>query len=332
MEANFAVWKARAEITAHARLLGFDLVGFTGAKVSEKHAAAFKEWLEMKHEGGMAYLRDTEKIEKRSDMTKILPGAKSLVCVAMNYYRPQPSLKRGYGRVARYAYGRDYHKIMGRKLRRLARFVEECGVKYFPGEVVRTKSFVDVGPIFERAFAEQAGLGVIGKNSLLITKEFGSWVLLGEVLTTLPLAFETPAPNKEAQQKAFGACGSCTRCVQACPTGAIIKPGVIDARLCISYLTIEHKGRIPAKLAGVIKKTRRVFGCDICQEVCPHNSRQKPTAHEEFTNPAIAQDGLFLQTISKINTDSLFHRKFAGSALKRAKRGGLRRNAGIITH
>lgn len=327
-----SVFNARAKISAYAREIGFDVVGFSRAKVEQKYIDAFKKWLSMKHEGQMDYLGETRRLEQRMDMTKILPGAESVVVVAMNYYRPQAPLKHGHGRVARYAYGRDYHKIMGKKLRKLARFIQEYGAAYFPEKNVKTKSFVDVGPVMERALAEQAGVGVIGKNSCLITKDFGSWVLLGEVITTLPLTFQIPENNSLARTMPFSSCGSCRRCIQACPTGAIIAPGVVDSRLCISYLTIEHKGKIPARLKGIIKKTRRLFGCDICQEVCPHNtSRQKTTTHSELTSPAIATDELFLRTVKEIHTDSLFHRKFAGSALKRAKRTGLKRNASTIT-
>lgn len=281
-------------------------------------------------------MSDLDKVSKRCDLEKILPGARWVIVVAMNYYRAQDPLKKGYARVARYAYGRDYHRIMGKKLQRLRNFVRELGQKYMPEISVQAKSFVDVGPILERAMAEQAGIGVVGKNSCLITKDFGSWVLLGEIITNLDLAPHSSAPSMPTsvtspERKPFPSCGACMRCVHACPTGAIIRPGVVDARLCISYLTIEHKGKIPAALARTIQKTRRIFGCDICQEVCPHNvSRQKEHSHSELMQPKIAGDQLFLRTVRGIKTDSMFHRKFAGSALKRAKKSGLRRNAAII--
>lgn len=340
---DFIQFKLRKDITSFAKQLGFDLVGFTKPQLEPKHMEAYKAWLAQKNHGDMSYLQSSTHIEARADMHKILPGVQSVIVVAMNYYRPQPQLKRGSARVARYAYGRDYHKIMGSKLRKLRQYITGLAAELLPNEKVAMKSFVDVGPILERAYAQQAGLGVVGKNSLLITKDFGSWVVLGEVLITLPLAIETAATHStQAQQaitvqkpllakSAFSSCGSCTRCIQACPTGAIIAPGVIDARLCISYLTIEHEGRVPAKLAATIKKTKKIFGCDICQEVCPHNtSRQTQTTNVEWTDPKLAGDALHLTTLKKIKTDSLFHLKYAGSALKRPARSGIQRTAKII--
>lgn len=333
---DFIQFKLRKDITSFAKQLGFDLVGFTKPQLEPKHMEAYKTWLAQKNHGDMSYLENSTHIEARADMQKILPGVQSVIVVAMNYYRPQTPLKRGSARVARYAYGRDYHKIMGTKLRKLRQYITGLAAELLPNEKVAMKSFVDVGPILERAYAQQAGLGVVGKNSLLITKDFGSWVVLGEVLTTLPLAIEVVAvqstAHSSAQPKAaFSSCGSCTRCMQACPTGAIIAPGVIDARLCISYLTIEHEGRVPAKLAATIKKTKKIFGCDICQEVCPHNtSRQTQTTNVEWTDPKLAGDALHLTTLKKIKTDSLFHVKYAGSALKRPARSGVQRIAKII--
>ncbi len=326
---EFIRFKLRKDITQEAKRLNFDIVGFTLPQLNKKHMEAFKKWLEEKRAGDMDFLSSPTHIAARANMDLILPGVKSVIVVAMNYYRPQEKMKQGHARVARYAYGRDYHKIMGSQLKKLRTFIEQKTKELMPDFHLEQKSFVDIGPIFERAFAEQAGIGVVGKNSCLITKDFGSWVVLGEILTTLPLVEQTtqPAPDK----KNFSSCGSCTRCMQACPTGAIIAPGVIDARLCISYLTIEHEGRVPTKLAATIKKTKKIFGCDICQEVCPHNtSRQTQTTNVEWTNPKLAGDSMHLPTLKKIKTDSLFHVKYAGSALKRPARSGVQKIAKII--
>lgn len=326
----------REQIIEKSKSLGFDLVGFSSAKVDKKYTAAFRDWIKNRNEGKMDYLSEAERVAKRSDPRKVLRGAKSVVVLAMNYYRPQVPLADGSGRVARYAYGRDYHKIISKKLRQLENFICEIGRKNFPNKKIIAKSYVDTGPILERAFAEQAGLGVIGKNCCLITKDFGSWVFLAEIITNLDLA---PKANSKEKSHAsmntmrgnFSACGACTRCRDACPMDAIIAPGVIDARKCISYFTIEHKGKIPKKLAGKISKTRRIFGCDICQEVCPHNiSRQKPTTHKELLEPKIAGDQLYLKKILGIKTDAEFLKNFAGSPLMRAKRKGLRRNATLL--
>lgn len=267
----------------------------------------------------MTYLSDPEKAKKRRDLSAFFPDAKTVICLGMNYYRPQKPLQKGFGRVARYAFGRDYHKIIGKKLKELEKFIQTIDPD------TKTLSYIDTGPILERALAVSAGLGVIGKNSCLITKEFGSWVFLAEIITNLDLAEGYEKPRLKGD---FPACGSCTRCKDACPTRAIIAPGIIDARRCISYLTIEHKGSISPALARKLKKTRRIFGCDVCQEVCPHNiSRQKPTTHKELTEPKIAGDQLELEKIRAIKTDEEFLHFFAGSPLMRAKRRGLLRNA-----
>jgi epoxyqueuosine reductase len=320
----------KQKITDFAKKLGFDLVGFSKPQIDEKNVKNFTGWIKNKCHGEMTYLSDPEKAKKRRDLSALFPDAKMVICLAMNYYQPQKPLQKDFGRVARYAFGRDYHKIIGRKLKELEKFIRELDqpvmVREPHHDIVKTLSYIDTGPILERALAEQAGIGVIGKNSCVITKEFGSWVFLAEIITNLDLADEREKPLVKGD---FPACGSCTRCKDACPTGAIIAPGVIDARRCISYLTIEHKGKIPAELAKKITKTGRIFGCDICQEVCPHNlSRQKPTAHDEFKKP-IADDQLELKKIREIKTDAEFLKLFAGSPLMRAKRRGLQRNARV---
>lgn len=318
-------------IEDYAKKLGFDLVGFSPVEIGQKYKKAYKAWLKNHYDGEMSYMREREKVAKRFDLQKVLPGAKTVIVFAMNYYRSQKPLAKGFGRIARYAFGRDYHKIIGKKLRELEKFIQTLGGK--------TKSYVDTGPILERAFAEQAGIGVVGKNSCLITDKFGSWVFLAEIITDLNLVCEgnekstqkIQTPKNPHTNRFFKACGQCQRCKNACPTGAIIAPGVIDARKCISYLTIENKGKIPKKFAEKIKITQRIFGCDICQEVCPHNiSRQKPAGCAELTRPKIAGDQIELSKISSIKTDVDFLKIFAGSPLMRAKRKGLQRNSNII--
>lgn len=302
---------------------GFDLVGFSKAKIDEKYLKAFGDWLEEGREGGMLYMR---KIEQRRDLTTLLPGAKAVIVLITNYYNEQEPLKEGSGRVARYAYGRDYHKVIGKKLKNLQKMIKEWAPES------ESKAYVDTGSILERALAEQAGLGRIGKNSCLITEDFGSWVFISEIITTLDLAPSAPQLQKTAfnnpEANSFNVCGGCTRCITACPTGAIIAPGVVDARLCISYLTIENKGDIPPRLAKVLKKSKTLFGCDICQEVCPHNQkRQTPTSHASLRDPKIAGDQLPLAKIQSIRNDEQYLKNFAGSPLMRAKKEGLKRNA-----
>lgn len=319
----------REKIKQIAKEIGFDLVGFSPAKIEDKYLQEFDAWLSANNEADMAYMR---KIDQRRDLTQILPGAKSVIVLGMNYYREQPDLKPGHGIVARYAYGRDYHKIISKKLKELCARIKELA----PDE--ETKAYVDTGPLMERALAEQAGIGRIGKNGCVISKDFGSWIFLSEIITTLDLTEEKPFPGtnekidrwSDNNQKSGNVCGNCTKCIDACPTGAIIAPGVIDSRLCISYLTIENKGKIPPKLAKIIAKTKRLYGCDICQEVCPHNeARQRINTHPEFHSP-IAGDQLSLKKVQSLKNDDEFLQTFAGSPLMRAKRSGLQRNANLL--
>ncbi len=294
----------RTKIEGFAKDLGFDLVGFSPARLAPEYLEVYERWLSEGLNADMDYM---QKIEARRDLNKVLPGAKTVIVLAMNYYHDQEPLKENEGRIARYAYGRDYHKIIGKKLKQLEDFID-----------APTKSYVDTGPILERAFAEQAGLGTLGKNGCLITQPYGSWVFLCEIITTLDLA-EEPQPRKDL-------CGSCTRCIDACPARAIIAPGVVDARRCLSYLTIEHKGEIPPTLKKKITETKRIFGCDICQEVCPHNCRQVVHEHKDLRDPCIAGDAINRKDFSSLKDDQEFLKTYAGSPLMRPKREGIKRN------
>ncbi|MBL4694634.1 DUF1730 domain-containing protein [Candidatus Gracilibacteria bacterium] len=322
----------RQQITDFAKSLGFDLVGFSPAKIDERYLQAFDEWLANNHEADMSYM---QKVQQRRDLTEILPNAKSVIVLATNYHNEQSPLKKDHGRVARYAFGRDYHKIISKRLKKLRIYIEELAPQS------QNKAYVDTGPILERALAEQAGIGRIGKNAMLITPEFGSWVFLSEIITTidlgLPLAPSPPSNSGDIPRintawsnpshKPANVCGACTKCVDACPTGAIIAPGVIDSRLCISYLTIENRDKIPPKLAKIIAKQKLLYGCDICQEVCPHN--QKRQLPSDLAPTPIAGDQIATDSIPK--TDELFLERFAGSPLMRAKRKGLTRNAEVLS-
>ncbi|MFA7685195.1 MAG: tRNA epoxyqueuosine(34) reductase QueG [Candidatus Gracilibacteria bacterium] len=314
----------KEKIEQYAKSLGFDLIGFSNITTDKKVFAFYKSWLKKKYQGDMDYL---EKTTPRKDLSKILEEAKTVISLGMNYYYEQKPLKKGFGRVARYAYGRDYHKIIGKKLKELEAFIKTLSPK------IETKSYIDTGPILERSFAEKSGLGTVGKNTCLITKEFGSWVFLGEIITTLGIEnsenFVTDF-EKTSALPAFPSCGNCTRCIDNCPTKAIIAPGVIDARKCISYLTIENKKQIPKKFHEVIKKSGRLYGCDICQEVCPHNCRAKKHEHKELKEPEYAGEELDLKKILAIKSDTEFLKLFAGSPLMRAKRKGLQRNAKVL--
>ena len=237
-----------------------------------------------------------------------------MVSVGMNYYTDNRANEQpGMGRIARYAWGKDYHTVMSQRLSQL-----EAKIAALAPDVT-TRAYVDTGPIMEKAWAQQAGLGWIGKHSNLVSAECGSWLLLGEILTTLDLEPDEPATDL---------CGSCTLCIQACPTGAIVEPYVVDARLCISYLTIELRGgreAIPNELAS--KMSNRIFGCDDCLDVCPFNLRSDATSEPAFA-PTPLTLAPSLQALTQISEES-FATTFKESPLKRAKRSGLLRNVGI---
>jgi len=217
-------------------------------------------------------------------------------------------------KIARYAHGRDYHKVLKKLLKQLAAYINEQDPS------AQTKLCVDSAPLLEKAYAVRAGLGFIGKNTTLITPQYGSYVLLGEILTNLELEYDQPAD---------GTCGTCTRCIDACPTKAFAGPRELDAKRCISYLTIEHKGPIPQEFHKPMANW--IFGCDICQEVCPYNKQfAKPLQLEAFKKVTIAGSSIPLDEILAIKDDEEYVARFAGSPLMRAKRAGLQRNARIV--
>lgn len=292
-------------IKERALALGFDLCGIAPA-VPSAFKAEFRSWIERGMHGEMGYMaRDPE---RRLDPELVLPGARSIVVVAMNYFTESEQESPKQAVFARYARNDDYHEVMLPRLKELLAWIREVQPD------AEGKCYVDTGPILEREVAQRAGIGWFGKNTMLINTRRGSWFLLGEILLTLPLVPDEPA---------MGGCGTCTRCLDACPTGAIVRPYEVDARRCISYLTIEQKGPIPAELAA--KMGSRIFGCDICQEVCPFNVRRAtPTDEPAFQPREVTMSSLAqLATI----TESEFREKFKGSPVKRAKWRGLMRNA-----
>jgi epoxyqueuosine reductase len=298
-------------IKSYALTLGFDLVGVTPA-TPPPHGAAYTEWAAQGYAGEMTYL--TRHPEKREDPRTLLPGAQSILLVAMNYHSPPSEVHAEpapAGVVARYARGMDYHEVMKRKLEDLLAFVRTEARK-----PVQARIYVDTGPVLERDFAVRAGLGWYGKHTNLIHKRLGSWLLLGEILTDLELAYDRPATDH---------CGTCTRCIEACPTEAILAPYVLDARRCIAYLTIELKGSIPEARRAWIGN--RIFGCDDCQEVCPWN-RRAPVTGEAAFYPRPLTDSPSLIALLQLTPDAFRHH-FKGSPIKRAKRRGLLRNVAV---
>jgi epoxyqueuosine reductase len=296
---------AAAALTEAARAralgLGFDLVA-VGPAGPPEHGAELRRWIEAGHAGTMGYL--ARRLEERLDPARVLPGVRSVVCVGLNYYQGAPA-DQSWSPVARYAWGRDYHDVIEPRLERLAAFLAEAGG-------ARSRGYVDTGPVLERDLAARAGLGWIGKNTMLLHPSLGSWFFIGVLLTTAELVPDEPLADR---------CGTCRACLDACPTGAFVAPYVLDARRCISYLTIEHRGEVePALRPGMAGWQ---FGCDVCQDVCPWN-RKAPVATEDDFWPRAAYPGA--DTIVAMDDEAL-RRRFAGTALLRAKPAGLRRNA-----
>lgn len=305
-----------------ARELGFDAVGIsllatqTTPPANLNHQASaddlldrLQEWLRRGYHATMAWMvRDPQ---RRADPTQVLPGCRSIISVGMNYYTEQRADERaGNGRIARYAWGIDYHKILGDRLAQLA----ECIIALAPDSVNR--AYVDTGPIMEKAWAQQAGLGWIGKHSNLVSTDFGSWLLLGEILTTLEL---------EPDEAGTDLCGSCTLCIQACPTGAITEPYVVDAGRCISYLTIELRGTEPPIAEDLRRKLgNRIFGCDDCLDICPYNIQAGPTTEPGFQSSSLTCAPSLL-SLTKMD-EQTFATTFKHSPIRRAKYTGLQRN------
>jgi epoxyqueuosine reductase len=306
------------DLAARAALLkgwaveeGFDRAGIASLEPAA-HGESFVRWLGRGDLAGMAYLE--RRLEVRLRPSEALPGARSALCVALQYHpldgeaEPAGDL---WPRVARYARGRDYHDVMGERLRRLAARIAAA----FPGVVSRP--YVDTGPVLERELAARAGLGVAGKNTNLLHRQGGSWFLLGELFLTLDLSPDEPLTDL---------CGRCTRCLDACPTGALPEAYRLDSRRCISYWTIEHRGALPAAARQLIGDW--VFGCDICQEVCPWNLRRPPAADQPELRLPAARGELDLAGLLRLDRDGYVER-FRGSPMKRAKQEGLQRNAAV---
>jgi epoxyqueuosine reductase len=271
--------------------------------------ARLEEWLRRGFHGTMGWMaRDPA---RRADPRAVLPGCRSVISVGMNYFTDSRADERpGHGRIARYAWGGDYHDVLGARLERLEERIQALA----PG--TKTRSYVDTGPVMEKAWAQRAGLGWIGKHSNLVSTRHGSWLVLGEVLTTAEL---------EADEPATDLCGSCTLCIKACPTGAITEPYVVDARRCISYLTIElHKpgDEIPDELAP--KLGNRIFGCDDCLDACPYNVNASPTREPSF-QPSPLTLAPDLERLAGMDEQS-FASVFRNSPVKRSKHAGLLRN------
>lgn len=300
-----------ALIKAEALRLGFDACGIAQAEaVPETEYARIEEWLSMGMQGDMSYLERNSDL--RRDPRLLFEGTQSLIMVAMNYY-PEQKQSPEQPQVAYYAYGRDYHRVVKKRLDQLLKFIQTN-----IDEGAMGRSFADSAPLLERYWAVKAGLGWRGKNGLLIIPGAGSYFVLGALLTSLPLEADSPQPNR---------CGSCRRCLDACPTKALFDGGLMDARRCISYLTIEQDREIDPELAE--QMGNRLYGCDVCQEVCPWNRFARPTRVEDFAPRPIIHS-LNTELIERMQ-DEDFALAFAGSPIKRAGLSGLKRSLRAIS-
>ena len=297
----------KSQLISFARQIGFDSCRIAACDMPV-HETEFLQWLRNGAHGEMNYMQRGE--EKRCDPQKVLPGARSIIVLALNYFQGNDSRRSSRrvgttGKIARYAWGDDYHKLIEAKLDKIDRFLRDFGGQQ--------KSYVDTGPILERDHAAQAGIGWHGKSTMLIDKRLGTWFLLAEILTTLELPTDEPVADR---------CGTCERCIAACPTGAITAPHRLDARRCISYLTIELKGSIPLELRSLVGD--RVFGCDDCLDVCPWN-RFAQVSHETAFSARESTTGMSLREYLELS-DSEFRQLFKDSPIKRIKRRGFLRN------
>ena len=304
-----------ASIKDKARDLGFDLCGIAPAD-SFPELAFLREWLERGYAGTMEWMGRSA--DRRADVRHVVPGARSVIVTGTLYNTDRPyssDLPADVARISRYAWGDDYHEVLKRRLDALLDWIR---ASLAPSELERFAAcgYVDTGPVQERVYAQYAGLGWIGKNTCLINRELGSWLFLSEIITTLPLDPDTQGLEQ---------CGSCTRCLEACPTGALVEPGVLDSNRCLSYLTIEHRGDMPAEHRHALGT--HVYGCDICQEVCPYN-QPAPHSSDAAWQPRSGLDLPALVDLSR-RSDAEWAVVLKGSPMKRAKVAGLRRNIDV---
>lgn len=307
---NSSTLEARTHfIKSTAAKLGFQFCGISEAQFLEEEAPKLTEWLRRGYQGKMSYLENH--FDKRLDPTLLVPGAKSVISLVYNYFPTKDLAEEDQFKIAKYAYGEDYHFVIKDKLKEFMSLVrEEIGE-------VDGRAFVDSAPVMERAWAQRSGLGWIGKNSLLLNRKMGSFFFLAELIVDLPLAYDSPVKDY---------CGSCTACMDACPTDAIPEPYVVDGSKCISYFTIELKGEIPTEVQG--KFENWIFGCDICQDVCPWNRFAKPHEEQRFS-PGESLGQMRRKDWQEL-TEDVFEKLFKRSPVQRTKLTGLKRNIKFV--
>jgi epoxyqueuosine reductase len=303
--------KRTQALKEEARRAGFPLVGITLPEPPD-HIDFYRDWISKGYHADMDWMATERALQRRSDPTKVLPGCQSILVLGIPY--PIPQDRREGGKISSYAWNKDYHDVLPEKMKGLVRFLEDL-----VGEPVSNRAYTDTGPILERELARRAGLGWIGKNTTLINPQWGSFIFLAELFLGVALEPDPPFGGEH--------CGTCTRCLDACPTGSLKEPYLLDANLCLSYLTIERKGPIPQELRP--KMDQWIFGCDICQQVCPWNqksSRERDIIEAFQPRP---ESGTVDLTEEIRLSEGVFREKFKDSPVKRAKRRGYLRNVAV---
>lgn len=292
-----------------AKELGFELVGFAKAEPLTEETLKLEQWLNRGYQAGMGYME--RNVEKRKDISEILPAAKSVISLGINYQsneKHQPL--DGYGKISRYAWGKDYHLVIWEKLKNFEKRLSEIDSTF------ESKSYVDTGPVMDKAWAVKAGIGWLGKHTNVINREYGSWFFIANIICNKEFDYNEPVEDL---------CGTCTACIEACPTDAITQEYVVDSNKCISYLTIENKGDIPDEFSD--KFDNWLFGCDICQDVCPWNVKfSQLTKEGEFYSK---EKSVNLNEVMQMS-NSQFKNKFGNSPISRARLKGLKRNAKFL--
>lgn len=294
-----------------AKSLGFDLVGFAKAGELKPEIEHLEKWLAKNYQAGMKYME--RNIDKRKDVNNILPNAKSVISLALNYYTNEKySKENNKGKVSRYAWGTDYHLIIWEKLEQLENELKQINPEF------ESKSYVDTGPVMDKVWAVKSGIGWMGKHTNVINKEIGSWIFLSTIITSYEFEYSEEIPDF---------CGSCTACIDACPTNAIVDEYVVDSNKCISYLTIENKKEIQEKFKNDFDNW--LFGCDICQDVCPWNIKFSQLTNEKNFYSENGNKEIGLKEIEQM-TNKEFKVRFSRSPISRAKLKGLKRNAEFL--